>query len=176
MRRYKAFRFCMLVGAAALLAVALYYFINYAVVLDVALSNSSLRTDLAASVRALWLAFGAQALLIALLYALVAFRPPAVSREVIVLLGLLQIFEATLLFTFSGNMWMMVALVGAAVFVLAGALLWPGTWPLPVPESPAPVSVGGDTGADAALQDTLPAMESTPAPSAPETAAGNEPR
>lgn len=67
-------------------------------------------------------------------------------------------------------------LVGAAVFVLAGALLWPGTWPLPVPESPAPVSVGGDTGADAALQDTLPAVESTPAPSAPETAAGNEPR
>jgi hypothetical protein len=135
MRRYKAFRFCMLVGAATLLAVALYYFINYAVVLDVALSNSSLREELAASVRALWLAFGGQALLIALLYVLVAFRPPAVSREVIVLLGLLQIFEATLLFTFSGNVWMAVALVAAAVLVLAGALLWPKRWPLPQPAS-----------------------------------------
>ncbi len=100
MSRYRTFRFCMLVGVAALLAVAMYYFTTYAMSLDAALGNSSLRVELQASIRALWLAFGFQALLIALLYALVAFRPPAISREVIVLLGLLQLLEAVLLFMF----------------------------------------------------------------------------
>lgn len=132
MRRYKTFRFCMLVGAAALVAVALYYFINYVLVLDVALGNSTVRIDLQASIRALWLAFGFQAMLIGLLYALVAFRPPALSREVIVLLGMLQLLEAVLLFTFAGNLWMALLLVAAAAFVLAGALMWPKEWPVAV--------------------------------------------
>lgn len=137
MRRYKTFRFCMLVGAAALLAVSLYYFINYVVGLDVALANSSVQPELQASIRALWLAFGFQALLIGMLYALVAFRPPAVSREVIVLLGMLQLLEAVLLFTFAGNLWMALLLVAAAVFVLVGAMMWPTQWP---PVAPAGTS------------------------------------
>ena len=64
--RMKTFRVCMLIGAVALGAVALYYFIRYAVVLDVALDNSGVRASLQASIRALWLAFAFQALLIAL--------------------------------------------------------------------------------------------------------------
>lgn len=130
--RVRAFRLCMVIAACALLGVALYYFFNY-VVLDIALDNSGVRAGLQASVRAMWLAFACQALLIALLYALVAFRPRAVSREVIVLFGLLQLLEAVLLFTFAGNQWMAVLLVGAAVCVLLGSILWPTRWP---PEMP----------------------------------------
>lgn len=123
--RFKAYRFCMLVGAAALIAVALYYFGRYAVVLSVALDNSGLGTSLLASIRALWLAFAFQALLIGLMYALVAFRPQAVSREVIVLLGLLQLVEAGLLFVFAGSLVMGLLLVAVAVCVMVGAVLWP---------------------------------------------------
>jgi hypothetical protein len=136
--RLKSFRYCMLVGAIALGAVALYYFVRYAVVLDIALDNSGVRPALQASIRALWLAFAFQALLIGLLYALVAFRPRAVSREVIVLFGLLQLVEAVLLFAFSGNRWMALMLVAVAVCVMAGALLWPS---VPPPTTPADVEV-----------------------------------
>jgi hypothetical protein len=123
--RLKSFRLCMLIGAAALGAVALYYFIRYAVVLDVALDNSGVHVGLQASIRALWLAFAFQALLIGSLYALVAFRPRAVSREVIVLFGLLQLVEAILLFTFAGSRVMALLLVAVAACVMIGALLWP---------------------------------------------------
>lgn len=162
MRRYRIFRVCMLVGAAALVTVALYYFINYVLVLDAALGNSTVRVELQASIRALWLAFGFQAMLIGLLYALVAFRPPALSREVIVLLGMLQLLEAVLLFTFAGNLWMALLLVAAALFVLVGAVLWPKDWPVEVALEAVP--------APAAPQDTarLPAAtELTTAPDLP---------
>lgn len=127
--RSKAFRFCMLVGASALGAVALYYFINYAVLLDIALGNSGIRTNLQASIRAIWLAFACQALLIGVLYVLVAFRPKSVSREVIVLFGLLQMLEAVLLFSFADHTWIAYLLVAAALCVLVGAILWPKHWP-----------------------------------------------
>jgi hypothetical protein len=123
--RQKTFRYCMLIGAVALGAVALYYFINYAVVLNIALDNSGVAAPLQASIRAMWLAFACQALLIAALYALVAWRPRAVSREVIVLFGLLQLVEAVLLFAFSGSRWMMMLLVAVAACVLVGSVLWP---------------------------------------------------
>lgn len=123
--RLKSFRLCMLIGAAALGAVALYSFIRYAVVLDVALDNSGVQEGLQASIRALWLAFAFQALLIGSLYVLVAFRPRAVSREVIVLFGLLQLVEAILLFMFAGSRVMALLLVAVALCVMIGALLWP---------------------------------------------------
>jgi hypothetical protein len=136
--RFKSFRFCMLVGAAALGAVALYYFVRYAVVLNIALDNSGVRPALQASIRALWLAFAFQALLIALLYALVAFRPRAVTREVIVLFGLLQLVEAVLLFAFSGGWWMAMLLVAVSVCVLLGAVLWPSALPPAAPAASPP--------------------------------------
>lgn len=134
--RFKAFRFCMLVGAAALGAVAIYYFVNYAILLSIALGNSGIRASLQASIRAMWLAFAFQALLIGVLYVLVAFRPKSVSREVIVLFGLLQMLEAVLLFSFANFHWIAYLLIGAAVFVMAGALLWPKQWPLPAATPP----------------------------------------
>ena len=131
--RYKTFRLCMLVGASALGAVAIFYFVNYAILLDIALGNSGIRTSLQASIRAMWLAFASQALLIGLLYVLVAFRPKSVSREVIVLFGLLQLLEAVLLFSFAERNWIAYLLVAAALCVLLGAVLWPKQWP---PETP----------------------------------------
>jgi hypothetical protein len=117
--------------------VAIFYFVNY-VVLAIALSNNGLQAFLKDSVRALWLAYACQSLLIALLYLILAFRPRAVSREVIVLFGLLQLVEAILLFSFAGSMFVALLLVAASAFVLAGAVLWPkAVAPAPAATTPA---------------------------------------
>jgi hypothetical protein len=120
-----SFHYCMLIGALSLTGVAMYYFLGYFFNLSVALNNNHLEASLDSAVRAQWLAFGCQSLLIALLYLLVAFRPHAVTREVIVLLGLLQLVECVLLFVFSGSNVAAGLLIAAALFVLAGAALWP---------------------------------------------------
>jgi hypothetical protein len=119
-----SFRYCMLIGAAALLGVALFYFISY-VGLAIALNNNGLQAFYQDSIRALWLAFGCQSLLISLLYAVVAFKPHAVSRPVIVIFGLLQFVEASLLLTFAGSPIASMLLLVAAFFVLIGSTLWP---------------------------------------------------
>ena len=123
------FHYCMLIGAISLAGVALSYFLNYFFKLSVALDNNHLEPLLDQSIRAQWLAFAFQALLIALLYLLVAFRPHAVTREVIVLLGLLQLVECILLFLFSGSTVAAGLLIVASMFVLAGAVLWPRKLP-----------------------------------------------
>jgi hypothetical protein len=84
-----------------------------------------LQPALQQSIEGLWLAFAFHGLLIALLYLLVAFKPRAVSREVIVLLGLIQLVEAVLLFALAGNHISAVLLALASLFVLIGAVLWP---------------------------------------------------
>jgi hypothetical protein len=122
--RQQSFRFCMLVGAVTLGFVAAYYFANYFVI-SIALGNNGLKPELREPIEALWLAFACHSLLIALLYLLVAFRPRAVSREVILIMGMLQLVEAGLLFSFSGTLLAAVLLTIAAVFVLFGAVLWP---------------------------------------------------
>jgi hypothetical protein len=122
--RTRSFRYCMLIGAAALAGVAVYYFVTY-VAVGIALSNNGIQPFYRQSIRALWLGFGCQSLLLALLYAIVAWRPHAVSREVIVICGLLQLVEAVLLFAFSGNHVAEALLAAAAVFVLIGSVLWP---------------------------------------------------
>ncbi|HMA11904.1 MAG TPA: hypothetical protein VKO83_08450 [Steroidobacteraceae bacterium] len=131
------FHYCMLIGATALAGVALYYLLGYFFTLSVALDNNNLEAALDHSIRAQWLAFACQSLLIALLYVLVAFKPHSVTREVIVLLGLLQLVECVLLFTFSGSTVAAGLLIAASLFVLAGAMLWPK--PLPEPQGTAPV-------------------------------------
>jgi hypothetical protein len=126
-----SFRYCMSIGALALIGLALYYFSRY-IVLAIALNNNDIQIDLEHSIRAMWLAFACQALLIGALYALVAWKPHAVSREVIVILGMLQMVEAVLLFSFSGSGIAAALLTGAAFFVLIGSVLWPKKLP---PES-----------------------------------------
>jgi hypothetical protein len=139
--RNSSFRYCMLIGAAALLGVAIYYFVAY-VPLIVALGSSGMKLHYQDAVRAQWLAFGVQSLLIAVLYIVVAFRPRAVTREVIVLLGLLQLAESLLLFTFAENRVAMSLLGVAAVFVLVGSVLWPrASEPPPAPDAPAEIEL-----------------------------------
>jgi hypothetical protein len=123
-----SFRYCMFIGALALAGLALFYFIRY-FVLSIALSNNGLQPDLTQSIRALWLAFACQALLIGLLYAIVAWKPHAVSREVIVILGLLQLVEGVLLFSFAGSGIAAALLIVAAACVLIGSVLWPKKLP-----------------------------------------------
>jgi hypothetical protein len=139
--RETSFRYCMLVGAAALGAVAIYYFVGY-VELKIALNNNGLQPSLQQSIEGLWLAFALHGLLIALLYLLVAFKPRAVSREVIVLLGLIQLAEAVLLFATAGNRVSSLLLALAALFVLIGAVLWPKK---PEPEALASEELPGET-------------------------------
>jgi hypothetical protein len=136
-----SFRYCMTVGALALIGLAVYYFSKY-IVLAIALNNNDLQADLEHSIRAMWLAFAFQALLIGALYALVAWKPHAVSREVIVILGMLQMVEAVLLFSFSGSGIAAALLTGAAFFVLVGSALWPKR----LPTVSAPVSDSGPEG------------------------------
>ena len=122
--RDRSFRYCMLIGALALAGVGLFYFVSY-VGVAIALNNSGMQPFYKDSIRALWLAFGVQAALFALLYLLVAYRPRAVSREVIVICGLLQVAESVLLFSLAGSP-LAVGLLGvAALFVLLGSVLWP---------------------------------------------------
>jgi hypothetical protein len=135
------FHYCMLIGALSLAGVALYYFLSYFFNLSVALNNNHLEASLDSALRAQWLAFGCQSLLIALLYLLVAFKPHSVTREVIVLLGLLQLVECVLLFVFSGSNVAAGLLIAAALFVLAGAALWPKKVVAPAP-APAVVTPG----------------------------------
>jgi hypothetical protein len=125
-----SFRYCMLIGALALIGLALFYFSKY-VVLAIALNNNDLQPDLEASIRAMWLAFACQALLIGALYALVAWKPHAVSREVIVILGMLQLVEAVLQSSFAGSGIVAILLSIAALFVLIGSVLWPKRTPPP---------------------------------------------
>jgi hypothetical protein len=133
--KQKSFRFCMLVGAVALLSIAIFYFATYMFRVSVALDNNDLEPFIEHSVRGIWLCFGAQALLIGLLYLVVAFKPHAVSREVILLLGLGQLVEVVLLLVVADSKPVASLLAIASVFVLCGALLWPKKLPEPV-ESP----------------------------------------
>jgi len=133
----------MLVGALALGAVAIYYFVSY-VELTIALGNNGLQLSLKQSIEALWLTFACHALLIALLYLLVAYKPRAVSREVIVLLGLIQLVEAVLLFAMAGSHISSLLLAVAALFVLIGALLWPKP-PLPEEQPAAALPAADDS-------------------------------
>jgi hypothetical protein len=115
-----------------------FYFVNYAVVLSIALGNSGVKPFLQSSIRAMWLAFACQTLLVGLLYGLVAYRPHSVTREVIVLLGLLQLVESTLLFLFAGSKTVALLLACAAFFVILGSFLWPRRLP---PPEPAPTAI-----------------------------------
>ena len=88
-----------------------------------------MKPSLQAAIRSMWLAVAFQSLLVGLLYVLVAFRPRSVSREVIVIFGLLQLVEAVLLFHFAGVLWMATLLVLVSACVMLGAVLWPRVLP-----------------------------------------------
>jgi hypothetical protein len=142
------YRYSMLIAAFALLALSIFYFITYAQVVPAVSTISPFYRN---SIQGLWLTFASQALLFALLYFLVAARPRSVSREVIVICGLLQLVASIMIFLFSGSMTMVYLLAGAALFVLIGSMLWPSE------EELAPVQV----------VTAPPAVASVPPPASP---------
>jgi hypothetical protein len=121
------FRYSMLIGAIALLGVAAFYFATY-LGLSIAVRNSGLTPFYQQTIRAMWLAFCLQACLLGALYTLVAFRPAAISRPVIVICGLLPMVEAVMMFSYTKSFVAMTLLTIAALFVLLGALLWPSAY------------------------------------------------
>jgi hypothetical protein len=122
--RNTSFRWCMLVGAAALLGVALYYGFGY-VGLNIAVGNSGLKPFYQQTMRALWLGYCLQSTLLGMLFTVAAMRPHWLSRPVLVICGLLPLAEGVLAMSFTGSYWLMLMLFCAAIFVLLGALLWP---------------------------------------------------
>jgi hypothetical protein len=127
----------MLIGACALLGVALFYGFSY-IGLNIAVGNSGLQPFYQQTMRALWLGYCLQASLLGLLFTVAAMRPHWISRPLLVICGLLPLAEAILAFSFTGSYWLMLLLSCAALFVLAGALLWPPP-PVVVPATVPPV-------------------------------------
>jgi hypothetical protein len=119
------YRYSMLIAAFALLALAVFYFVTYAGVVGAVGNSADISPFYRNSIQGLWLTFASQSLLLALLYFLVASKPRSVSREVIVICGLLQLVAAILIFYFARSTIPMYLLAAAALFVLAGSVLWP---------------------------------------------------
>jgi len=128
--RVSTFRWCMLIGAAALLGVALYYGFGY-IGLDIAVGNSGLKPFYQQTMRALWLGYCLQATLLGILFTVAAIKPHWISRPLLVICGLLPLAEGVMALSFAGSYWLMILLFCAAMFILIGALLWP-TRPTPV--------------------------------------------
>jgi len=153
--RHSSFRWCMVVGAVALLGVAVYYLVTY-VGLKIAVTNAGLTPFYQEMIRALWIGYCLQASLLGLLFIVAALRPHWISRPLIVICGLLPLAEAVLGFSLTGSYWLMMLLSCAALFVLVGAALWPNTPetpmvdavppPSPVPAPPAPPPPTSSTG------------------------------
>jgi hypothetical protein len=126
----------MVIGAVALLGVAVYYLVTY-VGLNIAVENAGLTRFYQQMIRAMWIGYCVQATLLGLLFIVAALRPHWISRPLIVICGLLPLAEAVLGFSFTGSYVLMMMLAGAALFVLVGAVLWPNT-----PDTPM-IDAGG---------------------------------
>ncbi|MET0292491.1 MAG: hypothetical protein ABW136_09005 [Steroidobacteraceae bacterium] len=122
--RETSFRWCMVIGAGALLGVAIYYLVTY-VGLNIAVQNAGLTTFYQQTIRAMWIGYTLQASLLGVLFLVAAFRPHWISRPVLVICGLLPLAEAVLGMSYTGSYVLMLMLACAALFVLLGAALWP---------------------------------------------------
>ena len=135
--RDTSFRWCMLIGAAALLGVALYYGFGY-IGLNIAVGNSGLKPFYQQTMRALWLGYCMQACLLGILFSVAAVRPHWISRPLLVICGLLPLAEGVLALSFAGSYWLMILLFCAALFILVGAALWPAPLATVVPATVTP--------------------------------------
>jgi len=154
------YRYCMLIAAFALLALAIISFITFPGVVNELSKSNDMSPFHRNSIRGLWLTFASQNLLFALLYFLVASRPRAMSREVIVICGLLQLVAAILIFYFASSTTSMYLLSVAALLVLVGSMLWPSEEDVAAEKLRAAAAITSATSAT-----TLPAA--TPATSLP---------
>lgn len=141
--RDTSFRWCMWVSAAALLGVALFHALTY-MRMSVVIAEAAIDPFYRQTIRALWLGYCLQALLLGLLFVVAAMRPAWISKPLLVICGLLPLAEAVLAFSFTGSYTAMLLLSCAALFVLLGAALWPQPVPVAAPRQPPPVTSATD--------------------------------
>ncbi len=121
-------RYLLSAAAACLLLVSLLHAGGYAVA-SIAVANSGLKPEYQAMFRGLWMGFSVQALVVAAILAISAFRPNAVSRPAMVLCGLLPMIGGAMVAWSLASPVASVLLIGASLLVVAGALLRPSATP-----------------------------------------------
>jgi hypothetical protein len=89
---------------------------------DIAVSNTGLEPWLKNAIKALWIGFLLQALLVAALLVLSAFRQEMLSPVALLAAGLLPLLSALLVFSFMGS-YLGTFAVAVAVVLIAGVLL-----------------------------------------------------
>ena len=136
--RNTSFRWCMVIGAVALLGVAGFYAFTYIGVSSV-VRTANFTPFYAQTIRGLWIGYCLQAALLGLLFSVAAFRPHWISQPLLIICGLLPLAQAVLASSFTGSLAPMVLLFLASLFILLGAVLWPKAPVTPAPAT-APVT------------------------------------
>lgn len=93
-------------------------------------AKSDLNPFLGRGIKVLWLQDSTIAIILAIVFAVVAIRPAAVSKPVIVLLALVPVITAALTYHFIGNFFGGHIFLVAGVAAILGGLLYPAAKPL----------------------------------------------
>jgi len=121
--RHRAARILLLAAAVLLTAIGLVLAVAF-VDGDIAVSNTGLETWLKNAIKALWIGFLIQALVVAALFVLAALRQEMRSPATL-LAGLLPLLSALLVFSFMGSYLGIFAVAVAGAALIAGVLLNP---------------------------------------------------
>ena len=113
----------LLIAAAVLLAAIGLVLAAAFVDADIAVSNTGLETWLKNAIKALWIGFLLQALVVAALFVLAAFRQEILSPAALLAAGLLPLVSALLVFWFMGSYVGTFAVAVAGAALIAGVLL-----------------------------------------------------
>ena len=120
--RHRAARVLLLAAAVLLAAIGLVLAMAF-VDADIAVSNTGLETWLKNAIWALWIAFLLQALVVAALFVLAAFRQGVLSPAALLALGFFPLLSALLVFSYMGSYLGTLAVAGAGAAFIAGVLL-----------------------------------------------------
>jgi hypothetical protein len=104
----------LLAFSAILLAVGAWIHTSVFNKVSAAVAKSDLDAFVGKGLKVLWFQDSTIAIVLAIVFAIVAIRPPAVSKTMIVLLGLVPVVTAALAYHFIGNF------VGGHIFLTAG--------------------------------------------------------
>jgi spore maturation protein SpmB len=104
----------LLVFSAILLAIGAWIHTSAFGKVSAAVAKSGIDAFIGKGLKVLWLQDSTIAMVLAIVFATVAFRPFAASKTVIVLLGLVPVITAALVYHFIGNF------VGGHIFLTAG--------------------------------------------------------
>ena len=120
--RHRAARILLLAAAVLLAAIGLVLAVAFGDA-DIAVSNTGLETWLKNAIKALWIGFLLQALVVAALFVLAAFRQEMLSPAALLAAGLPPLLSALLVFSFMGSYLGTFAVVGVGAALIAGVLL-----------------------------------------------------